>query len=71
VTPRKKEIVTIVVFVVFASLWMGREISNYIARDRLVDEMHDFVNKGERFTAQDGEALKARIEALENHMKVD
>ena len=54
--------------VAFFLVWL---LSGYWERQRheaFFEEVGDFIHKGDRFTADDGRALKARIEKLENEL---
>jgi hypothetical protein len=47
------------------------EVSEYIERDRFAQEVDAFMHRGDRFTAQDGAALEARICVLERKAGID
>ena len=49
----------------FWVMWLYTEISEYHSRSVFNDEVNRFMTRGDRFTAQDGEKLRRRIEALE------
>ena len=51
--------------VVFWAAWLYTEISEYIERQDQWESVNQFMNKGDRFSREDGDALEARIEALE------
>jgi hypothetical protein len=54
--------------VVFWTLWGYTEISERFAqaeRDQFIEDAKPFVYQGERFTKDDGEQLKQRIDELE------
>jgi len=57
------------VLLIFFGMWLYTEISEYRERDAFYQEVDTFMHKGERFTADQGRALKARIEALEAKQK--
>lgn len=50
---------------VFWSAWLWTEVTEYLERQKVIEQMSDFVNKGDRFTKEDGDALIKRIERLE------
>ncbi len=52
----------------FFIVWL---LSGYWERQRheaFFEEVGEFIHKGDRFTADDGRALKARIEKLEKEL---
>lgn len=51
--------------IIFIAMWAYTEISEYIARDLFVEEVNNFMHKGDRFTQREGDALEERIRALE------
>ena len=58
-----------VLLMVFFIVWL---LAGYWERQRheqFFEEVGNFIHRGERFTADDGRALKARIEALEAQSK--
>jgi len=53
---------------VFFAMWLYTEVTEYEARDKFYREVDDFMHKGERFTADQGRALQARIDELERRL---
>ena len=49
----------------FILIWGIGEIRSNLELSKFEREILEFRNKGERFTASDGQALEARVEALE------
>jgi hypothetical protein len=58
-----------VLLLVFFAMWLYTEFTEYNERDAFYQEVSNFMYKGERFTADDGRALKARIEKLESEIE--
>jgi hypothetical protein len=50
----------------FFAIWLYVEVSKRIERDHFHKQVDDFMYKGERFTADDGRALKKRVKKLED-----
>jgi len=54
---------------VFWVMWLYTDHRTREAHNAFFSEVNAFIHKGDRFTADDGRALKARIEALEKEMR--
>jgi hypothetical protein len=53
----------------FLLAWLWTEIVESIDRDKKWDYIEGFVTKGDRFTAEDGDELKARVSRLEQQLE--
>ena len=60
----------------FWAMWLYTEVSEYISRQEQIDslkrhieDIEEFKKKGDRFTADDGQALENRIERLEKEIE--
>jgi len=52
----------------FIMTWVYTEVTEQLDRDRKWDYIEAFVLRGERFTKEDGERLKARVTQLEKEV---
>ena len=59
------------IIVVFFSLWLYTEITEYYERDQFSYEVKKFMGRGDRYTGTEGHALEARVEALEQCKQED
>jgi len=55
----------VVLLMVFFGMWLYTEIAEYMERDTFQQQVHNFMYKGERFTADQGRAMNKRIAELE------
>lgn len=60
-----------IVLVIFFTLWLYTEITEYIERDMFQENVTEFMNKGDRFTGSQGKLLEERIKKLESCKQVD
>ena len=58
-----------VLLAVFFAMWLYTEWAEYVERDAFFYEVDAFIHQGDRFTADDGRAMQARIEELERRLK--
>jgi len=61
-----RETVILALLVIFMSSWVVTEVVEHEKREIVTAETRAFMLQGPRFTAADGAALEARVEALEN-----
>ena len=54
-----------VILILFAIAWLYTEIEEYNARADYKQEVDRFMNRGNRFTADEGRDMRARLEELE------
>ena len=55
----------LVVLSLFWFMWLYQEWRGNTQRDSFESAVHTFMNRGNRFTADEGKALRERIEKLE------
>jgi hypothetical protein len=53
-------------YILILVLWITSYATAYITNKGHIEEMERFMHQGKRFTFDDGEALKRRVEVLEN-----
>ena len=53
---------------IFLGGWVWTEVQEYIDRENFGVEVYEFMNRGDRFTTEDGEVLKSRLEATQAAM---
>ena len=49
-------------------MWLYTEWSEYLERDAFYREVDGFIHQGDRFTADDGRKLQARLDELERRL---
>jgi hypothetical protein len=55
----------------FWAMWLWTEFTEDTQRTQFQESVHAFMNRGDRFTAQDGKVLRERIEKLEKELETD
>jgi hypothetical protein len=50
-------------------MWLYREWTGNAQRDSFESAVHAFMNRGSRFTAEDGAKLRSRIEDIEQQLE--
>ena len=60
-----RQVIILSVLLLFVSMWLYTEIMEYQNRTSFVEEVNDFMYKGDRFTKEKGDELEARVEKLE------
>ena len=63
--PSRFPAVNFIILLIFASAWLYTEIQEYSDREAHRKEVDQFMHKGGRFTHDDGDLLRDRIERLE------
>jgi len=66
VTPRH----IIVLLILFWAMWLYTEVDEGLKRKRFNQEVKEFMHRGDRFTRQEGDELKARVRQLEKQIAV-
>jgi len=59
----------LLVLSLFWSMWLYREWTGNAQRDSFESAVHAFMNRGGRFTAEDGAKLRSRIEDIEQKLE--
>ena len=54
---------------VFWAMWLYASETQRVRHEAFFTEVGEFINRGDRFTADDGRALKARVEAIEKQLE--
>ena len=65
----QREQIVFWLLIAFVCSWAFSEVYESIVRQNTAAEVHEFINKGARFTADDGAALEYRIHLLEDRVK--
>lgn len=60
-----RQVIILTVLVIFVAMWLYTEITEYQNRSAFVEEVNDFMHKGDRFTQPEGDALESRVKKLE------
>ena len=60
-----RQIIILSVLLLFVVMWLYTEITEYRNRSAFVEEVNDFMYKGDRFTQPEGDELESRVEKLE------
>ena len=58
-----------VLLLAFFFVWLFAGYWERQRHEQFFEEVGDFIHKGDRFTADDGRALKARVDALEKQLE--
>lgn len=58
-----------ILIILFLLMWLWTEVSEYQERHTIYMEFKKFHDAGERFTKQDGDKLRQRVEALEDEQE--
>ena len=61
----------LLVLSLFWAMWLYRELEGKAAQSEFESAVHAFMNRGNRFTADDGKVLRERIEKLEQAIEAD
>ena len=59
----------LLVLSLFWAMWLYREWEGNAQRDSFESAVHAFMNRGGRFTAEDGAKLRSRIEDIEQQLE--
>ena len=57
--------ITLGLIILFLIAWVYTEVSEHLNRDKFKAEVIDFMDRGNRFTQEDGDALIRRLDDLE------
>ena len=57
-----------VVIIVFFALWCYTEVTEYLERDKFVDDVTSFMGAGDRFTKQQAEAIIGERKSREKEL---
>jgi len=59
----------VAILFVFWGMWLVAGLQERERHEAFFQEVGDFIHKGDRFTADDGRALTARVEAIEKKLE--
>ena len=64
-----RQVIILSVLLLFVSMWLYTEVVEYQNRTRFVEEVNDFMQKGDRYTKEDAKADRAALMERVNQLE--